>query len=98
MNPYTFSLALGTTGLVVMALGGLGHHVGHASPAPHTPGHAGPLVGHGHHDVSLPSHSVPSGTVGHGHSHPCHGGRSLRSLRRHSRAEAHASLGGKLLA
>lgn len=64
MNPYMFSLALGTTGLVVMALGGLGHHVGHASPAHHT-GHAGPLGGHGHHDVSLPGH-------GHGHSHVSH--------------------------
>ncbi len=67
MNPYMFSLALGTTGLVVMALGGLGHHMGHASPAPHTPGHTGPLVGHGHHDISLSSHS-------HGHSHPSHSG------------------------
>ena len=66
MNPYMFSLALGTTGLVVMALGGLGHHVGHASPAHHT-GPAGPLSGHGHHDVSLPSH-------GHGHSHQSHDG------------------------
>jgi hypothetical protein len=83
MNPYMFSLALGTTGLVVMALGGLGHHMGHASPAPHTSGHAGPPVGHGHHDAALPSHSVPTGTVGHGHSHPSHDG-------------AHASLGGKL--
>src|SRR6266700_2235016 len=67
MNPYMFSLALGTTGLVVMALGGLGHHMGHASPTQHTPGPAGPLVGHGHHDVALPMHS-------HGHSHPSHDG------------------------
>src|SRR5215510_10619871 len=85
MNPYMFSLALGTTGLVVMALGGLGHHMGHASPAPHAPGSTGPLVGHGPHGTALPSHSAPTGTVGHGHSHPSHGG-------------AHASLGGKLLA
>src|SRR5262245_25325679 len=85
MNPYTFSLALGTTGLVVMALGGLGHHLGHAGSAPHTAGHAGPPLGHGNHDVALPGHSVPTGTVGHGHSHLSHGG-------------AHASLGGKLWA
>ena len=85
MNPYMFSLALGTTGLVVMALGGLGHHMGHASPAPHAPGSTGPLVGHGPHGAALPSHSVSTGTVGHGHSHPSHN-------------EAHASLGGKLWA
>ena len=71
MNPYMFSLTLGTTGLVVMALGGLGHHMGHASPAPHTPGHTGPLVGHGHHDVSLSSHSHPS----HGGAYASLGGK-----------------------
>src|SRR2546428_311148 len=66
MDPYMFSLALGTTGLVVMALGGLGHHVGHVSPAHHT-GHTGPPGGHGHHDVALPGH-------GHGHSPQSHDG------------------------
>ena len=65
MNPYMFSLALGTTGLVVMALGGLGHHVGHVSSTHQAPGHAGPLGGHGHHGGALPSH-------GHGHSHQSH--------------------------
>jgi hypothetical protein len=65
MNPYTFSLTLGATGLVVMALGGLGHHVGHGSAGHHETGHAGPPGGHGHHDVSLPSHA-------HGHSHEGH--------------------------
>ena len=67
MDPYVFSLTLGTTGLVVMALGGLGHHMGHASPAHHA-GHAGShwhTPGHGHHDVSPHGH-------GHGHSHQGH--------------------------
>jgi hypothetical protein len=67
MNPYTFSLALGATGLVVMALGGLGHHTGHAGPTPHAPGPAGALSGHAHHDAPLP-------TSGHTHAHQSHDG------------------------
>ena len=85
MNPYMFSLALGTTGLVVMALGGLGHHMGHVSPAHHAPGHTGPLGSHGHHDVSHPGHGVPTGAVGHGLSHQGHDA-------------VHTPLGGKLWA
>ena len=65
MNPYTFSLALGATGLVVMALGGLGHHTGHASHTSHASGPGSTLSGHGHHGASLPSH-------GHGHTHQSH--------------------------
>lgn len=61
-TPYALSLALGATGLVVMAFGGLGHHAGHTSVAHHRPGHTSPPGGHGHHDVSLASH-------GHEHSH-----------------------------
>src|SRR5262245_19472865 len=84
MDPYVFSLTLGTTGLVVMGLGGLGHHPVHASPAQHT-GHAGPLSSHSHLGVPVSGHGVPTGTVGHGHSHQSHD-------------IAHASLGGKLWA
>jgi len=61
-TPYALGLALGATGLVVMALGGLGHHAGHSSVAHHLPGHASPPGGHGHHDLSLHGHS-------HGHGH-----------------------------
>jgi len=61
-TPYALSLALGATGLAVMAFGGLGHHAGHTGVAHHMPGHASLPGGHGHYDVSLPSH-------GHGHSH-----------------------------
>jgi class 3 adenylate cyclase len=61
-TPYALGLALGATGLVVMALGGLGHHAGHSSVAHHLPGHASSPGGHGHHDLSLHGHS-------HGHGH-----------------------------
>ena len=74
MDPYMFSLALGTTGLVVMALGGLGHHVGHVSPAHHT-GHTGPPGGHGHHDVSLPGHGHVHRPQGHDGAHASPGGK-----------------------
>jgi len=67
MNPYTFSLALGATGLVVMAMGGLGHHTGHAGHTHHAPGPASTLSGHSHHGTHLPSHS-------HGHTHQGHDG------------------------
>src|SRR5215472_4563251 len=67
MNPYTFSLALGASGLVVMALGGLGHHTGPAGHASHAPGPGSTLSGHGHHGAPLPS-------PGHGHTHPSHDG------------------------
>ena len=65
MNPYTFSLALGATGLVVMALGGLGHHTGHAGHTHHAPGPGGTLSGHGHHGAPPPSHVQ-------GHAHQSH--------------------------
>ena len=65
MNPYTFSLALGATGLVVMALGGLGHHTGHAGHTHHAPGPGSTLSGHGHHGAPLPGH-------GQGHAHQSH--------------------------
>jgi hypothetical protein len=66
MDPYAFSLALGTTGLVVMALRGLGHHAGHAGHAQHMPGHHGPHTDHGAHNAPLSSHA-------HGHGHAQHG-------------------------
>src|SRR5437867_4822262 len=65
MNPYTFSLALGATGTVVMALGGLGHHTGHAGHTPHASGPTGALSGHGHHGAALPNSA-------HGHAHQSH--------------------------
>jgi len=65
MNPYTFSLALGATGLVVMALGGLEHHTGHAGHTPHASGPTGALSGHGHHGAALPNSA-------HGHAHQSH--------------------------
>lgn len=63
MDAYTFSLALGATGLVVMGLRGLGSHghghsqAGHHGTGHHDAGHHGP----GHHDTSHAGH--------HGH-HP----------------------------
>ena len=65
MNPYTFSLALGATGLVVMALGGLEHHTGHAGHTPHASGPTGALSGHGHHGAALPNSA-------HGPAHQSH--------------------------
>ena len=67
MDLYTLSLTLGATGLVVMALGGLGHHTGHAGHTSHAPGPGSALSGHGHHGAHLPSHSQ-------GHAHPGHDG------------------------
>jgi hypothetical protein len=76
MGPYAFSLALGVTGLVVMALLGFGHHGdagghGHAGHIGHGDGgHAGDLghgghaghAGHGH-----PGHHGHDGGAGHAH-------------------------------
>lgn len=65
MDLYTFSLALGAAGLVVMALGGLGHHTGHVGHMSHAPGPGNTLSGPGHHGAPLSSH-------GHGHAHQSH--------------------------
>lgn len=66
MGPYGFCLALGVTGLVVMAVLGFGHHGpdlgGHAGH------HGGPDLGHGHHAGD-----------GHGHAHG-HGDPALGRL------------------
>ena len=43
MSPYELSLAIGATGMVVMAARGLGHHTGSAS---HGGSHAGPASSH----------------------------------------------------
>jgi len=73
MGPYAFCLALGVTGLVVMALLGFGHHgdtsaTGHAGHAGH--GHAG------HH-----GHDGGAGHDGHaGHSHELSGAAKLAGL------------------
>lgn len=60
MGPYGFSFALGVTGLVVMALRGVGHH---------GPGDAHGHAGHGGHDGH-------AGHVGHGHAHDASDGSS----------------------
>lgn len=67
MGPYAFALALGVTGLVVMALLGFGHHGdagghGPAGHAGHGHGHAGDLGNGGHagHD----GHAADSGHQG----------------------------------
>src|SRR5262245_8437894 len=65
MDLYTFSLALGATGIAVMALGGLGPHTGHAGHTSHAPGPGSTLSGHGHHGAHLPG-------PGHGHAHQSH--------------------------
>jgi hypothetical protein len=73
MGPYGFSLALGATGLAVMALLGLSHHGGdHAHGGAHHAGHAGPgHAGHGHdgghggaHDPSQAGHHHASEHAG----------------------------------
>jgi hypothetical protein len=77
MTPYGLSLALGLTGLVAMALLGLGHHGGgHASGhagAGHA-GHGGGHAGHGH--AGGQSHGAASG---HPHSEGA-GGKLLGLL------------------
>jgi hypothetical protein len=75
MDVYGFSLALGTTGLAAMAIGGLAHvgHVGHGGHAGHG-GHGG--HGHGTH--------AGHGHAGHGHAGDAHAGHA------HT-AELHAS-------
>jgi len=60
MGPYAFCLALGVTGLVVMALLGFGHH---GDTGAH--GHAG--HGHGGHAGDL-GHGGHAGDAGHGHA------------------------------
>jgi hypothetical protein len=73
MGPYAFCLALGVTGLVVMALLGFGHH-GDASAAGHA-GHAG----HGH--AGHNGHDGGAGHDGHaGHSHELSGAAKLAGL------------------
>lgn len=64
MGPYGFSLALGVTGLVVMAILGFSHHgdtgvhAGHVGHGGHG-GHGGHHVGDGHHGhAGQPGHDV----------------------------------------
>ena len=85
MGPYAFCLALGVTGLVVMALLGFGHHGdtsahGHAGHAGHGHGgHAGDL-GHGGH-AGHHGHDTSAGNGGHaGHSHEASGAAKLAGL------------------
>lgn len=67
MGPYAFCLALGVTGLAVMALLGVGHH-GHAGGS----GHAG-HIGHGH--TGNGGHGGHPGHHGHGgNAHEASGG------------------------
>ena len=74
MGPYGFCLALGVTGLSVMALLGFGHH-GDAGGHGHA-GHSGDS-GHGAH----PGHGGPAGDHGHGgHSHESHGVARIASI------------------
>jgi hypothetical protein len=81
MSPYAFSLALGATGLVVMALLGLGHHTGYADHAHDTHGAHDALSSHGPHSAPLPGHD-------HSHIHADHG--------RHDHGGQHVPLAGKL--
>jgi hypothetical protein len=82
MGPYAFCLALGVTGLVVMALLGFGHHGdtgahGHAGHG--HGGHAGNL-GHGGH-AGHHGHDTGAGHGGHaGHSHELNGAAKLAGL------------------
>jgi hypothetical protein len=75
MGPYAFSLALGATGLVVMAFLGFGHH-GAAQGGHHGGSGGHGSAGHGH---DLPAHAGghhPGHDVGHhaGHAHAEGGG------------------------
>ena len=72
MGPYGFSLALGLTGLVVMAVLGFGHHGG--DHAHHGDGHAG----HGGHGHASHGHAGGHGDAA-GH-HAGHSGSGLSSL------------------
>ena len=74
MGPYGFSLALGLTGLVVMAVLGFGHHGGDAAHHGGADGHAG-HVGHGHAGHGHAGHH--GDTAGH---HAEHSGGGLSSL------------------
>jgi len=87
MGPYAFCLALGVTGLVVMALLGFGHHGdtgahghaghGHGGHAGHGHGgHAGTL-GHGGH---AGHHGHDTGAGHAGHSHELSGAAKLTGL------------------
>lgn len=66
MNPYSFCLALGATGLTAMAATGLGQHAGHG----HT-GHGHAAQGHGHAGHGQAGHTA------HGRAHD--GGGLLRA-------------------
>jgi hypothetical protein len=66
MNLYSFTLALGSAGLAVMALSGLGHSVTHG----HGHGHAhgqGNGQGHGHGHGHAHGHGHTAGAHGHAH-------------------------------
>jgi len=65
MTPYGLSLALGLSGLVAMALLGLGHHGGHA---PHGHGQAGGSHGGGGHAGQGGTGHAGHGHAGHGHA------------------------------
>ena len=69
MSPYGLSLALGVTGLVAMALRGVGHH---GAGAAHGHGHAGGGHGHAAHGHAAHGHG--------GHAHAGHAGARLMSL------------------
>jgi hypothetical protein len=71
MNPYAFCLALGATGVTVMAVTGLGRHAGHGHGGHGAGGH-GP-GGHGHPGGDHGAHAQ-AGPAGHGHAHADGGG------------------------
>ena len=82
MGPYVFSLALGATGLAVMALLGLSHHGGdQGHGAAHHGGHGGPgHAGHGGHGHDS-GHGGAHGASHAGHHHGSdHAGRLLTLL------------------
>ena len=78
MGPYGISLALGLTGLVVMAAFGLGHHGAGAGHGHGGGGHAGHAGGHGHGGHGHAGHHG-SGHGG-GHGHAVHEGAGVRLL------------------
>jgi hypothetical protein len=78
MGPYGISLALGLTGLVVMAVLGFGHHGGGAGHGHGGGAHAGHAGGHGHGGQAHGGHHGSGHGAGHGHAG--HEGSGVRLL------------------
>ena len=78
MGPYGIGLAVGVTGLVVMALRGFGHHgAGHATAHGHG---GGGHAGHGHAGGGHGHAGTAHGHSGEAHGHAGAGGRLLNLL------------------